>query len=261
MGPVVRMATSPCRFCRHPNPSGAKFCNECGAQLTLQPCSHCDAVNDAGAEQCHQCGAALDAPLPGVRTDVPREHQMGSLDARDANADVSGFSHDARVTAHVPESLAESLERIQAELREVELAKSAGTGRADGVLATPEGRDATLSRPSHASVSMEDSPARTLGDALGDHAPRTPVAAIERDEAASTDLSEDLPLHEDLRTLRESLRQQRKPASRSAGLLAAAAFIAVGAVAYYGYVERGQEGAHLRAAQRAIQTHREQRNV
>lgn len=48
---------SSCRFCKHVNPSSAKFCNECGAPLELEPCWACDAVNAAGAPRCHACNA------------------------------------------------------------------------------------------------------------------------------------------------------------------------------------------------------------
>ena len=48
-----------CRFCDHDNPSGARFCNECGSPLYLKPCPQCEAVNETAASQCYQCGAAL----------------------------------------------------------------------------------------------------------------------------------------------------------------------------------------------------------
>jgi len=51
-----------CPFCSHENPSGARFCNECGSPLHLAPCTHCDAVNDIELSACHGCGA----PLPRV---------------------------------------------------------------------------------------------------------------------------------------------------------------------------------------------------
>jgi len=126
-------------------------------------------VNDAGADQCHQCGAAFDAPLAGVRTDVPREHGMGSDDGREGNGNVSVVPDDERVTAHVPESLAESLERIRAELRQVELAKSAGTGRVDALFVRPEdavSRGVTQSRASGGAASMDDSRLRISDGAV-----------------------------------------------------------------------------------------------
>lgn len=55
----LAMPSSSCRFCRHANPPGAKFCNECGSPLHLRPCPRCEAVTDAGAGTCHQCGAAF----------------------------------------------------------------------------------------------------------------------------------------------------------------------------------------------------------
>jgi len=48
-----------CSFCDHANPSDAKFCNECGADLGLRPCAQCEAINDVKATSCHHCGALL----------------------------------------------------------------------------------------------------------------------------------------------------------------------------------------------------------
>jgi len=47
-----------CIFCAHVNPSGAKFCNDCGSPLHLKPCRQCDAINDRGARRCYNCGIA-----------------------------------------------------------------------------------------------------------------------------------------------------------------------------------------------------------
>jgi hypothetical protein len=55
----VSMTGMPCRFCRHVNPSSAKYCNECGASIALQPCSACDAINSGDALVCHVCTAPL----------------------------------------------------------------------------------------------------------------------------------------------------------------------------------------------------------
>jgi ribosomal protein L40E len=51
-----------CPFCAHTNPSGAKFCNECGAPLHLRPCNQCDAINNQVAKNCHKCGMAFAMP-------------------------------------------------------------------------------------------------------------------------------------------------------------------------------------------------------
>src|SRR5437763_937067 len=55
-------ATSPlpCSFCKHNNPLDAKFCNECGAQLTLKVCTRCDAVNHRVANACYKCDAEFE---------------------------------------------------------------------------------------------------------------------------------------------------------------------------------------------------------
>lgn len=48
-----------CRFCGHPNPAAAKYCNDCGSPLSLRPCALCGAINGRGATRCHACNAAL----------------------------------------------------------------------------------------------------------------------------------------------------------------------------------------------------------
>jgi len=61
-----------CAFCRHPNPSDARYCNHCGAPLAAVPCPRCGTISDAGAHACKICGAdlgdgsgdALFQPLP-----------------------------------------------------------------------------------------------------------------------------------------------------------------------------------------------------
>src|SRR5262249_9098999 len=62
-----------CPFCRHHNPAGAQFCNDCASPLHLKPCNQCDAVNHQAATHCYKCGAEYPAPLitPGATTALP----------------------------------------------------------------------------------------------------------------------------------------------------------------------------------------------
>ena len=67
-----------CYSCEHRNPTGARFCNACGAPLHLKPCRHCEAINARAASHCHRCGeaftfdfAALDRPLPDAADGAP----------------------------------------------------------------------------------------------------------------------------------------------------------------------------------------------
>jgi class 3 adenylate cyclase/predicted ATPase len=50
-----------CATCGSENPTGKKFCGECGAALGSQ-CPHCGAENAAGKKFCGDCGTALVAP-------------------------------------------------------------------------------------------------------------------------------------------------------------------------------------------------------
>jgi predicted ATPase/class 3 adenylate cyclase len=47
-----------CAHCQHENPSGMKFCGECGARLDA-PCPACRASNPPENKFCGECGAAL----------------------------------------------------------------------------------------------------------------------------------------------------------------------------------------------------------
>ena len=61
------MPSLQCLFCKHPNPAGASFCNDCGAQLNLQPCGQCGAIDDRAAKNCYKCGADFGlAGAPGL---------------------------------------------------------------------------------------------------------------------------------------------------------------------------------------------------
>jgi ribosomal protein L40E len=45
-----------CRRCEAPNPSHARFCNQCGTALQGSTCTECGAAMVPGAQFCNQCG-------------------------------------------------------------------------------------------------------------------------------------------------------------------------------------------------------------
>src|SRR5215510_387269 len=54
-----------CTACRHENPDGSAFCEECGARFERR-CPSCDSVCAPTAKFCRSCGMALAAyPEPG----------------------------------------------------------------------------------------------------------------------------------------------------------------------------------------------------
>ncbi|MDQ6618727.1 MAG: zinc ribbon domain-containing protein [Pseudomonadota bacterium] len=48
-----------CPVCEHGNPTGARFCNQCGSPVHLLECAACDAINDGAAESCYKCAQPL----------------------------------------------------------------------------------------------------------------------------------------------------------------------------------------------------------
>src|SRR4051794_40197939 len=83
---------APCEHCGHDNDAGAKFCNGCGASLTLL-CSACGGTNPPGARFCNECGAALSGATAPVHAeakaaDQPSERRLVSV----LFADLVGFT-------------------------------------------------------------------------------------------------------------------------------------------------------------------------
>jgi membrane protease subunit (stomatin/prohibitin family) len=57
--------TAPCPKCQAPNPAGAKFCHNCGANTQAQAapgveCPNCQAQVSAGAKFCNNCGQSVE---------------------------------------------------------------------------------------------------------------------------------------------------------------------------------------------------------
>src|SRR5215471_8890423 len=62
-----------CSRCQHENPSGVKFCGECGARLE-SACSACGASNPPGNKFCGQCGASLTQPAAASKFTSPQSY-------------------------------------------------------------------------------------------------------------------------------------------------------------------------------------------
>jgi hypothetical protein len=59
-----------CPSCKADAPDGSKFCNDCGAGVTIR-CVACGAQNRAGSKFCFECGASLAAPTAGSLAATP----------------------------------------------------------------------------------------------------------------------------------------------------------------------------------------------
>jgi membrane protease subunit (stomatin/prohibitin family) len=76
-GGAAQQNMVPCPKCNTPNPAGAKFCLNCGAQQqapqsATTPCPNCQTPVQAGSKFCNNCGQSL-APQPckNCQTPVP----------------------------------------------------------------------------------------------------------------------------------------------------------------------------------------------
>ncbi|HEX8557964.1 MAG TPA: SPFH domain-containing protein [Pyrinomonadaceae bacterium] len=64
-GGAAAAAQTPCPKCQTPNPAGAKFCQNCGANVQAQQaagvaCPHCQTQVPAGAKFCNNCGQSVE---------------------------------------------------------------------------------------------------------------------------------------------------------------------------------------------------------
>ncbi len=80
-----------CPKCGAENPSGKKFCGDCGAPLANR-CPQCGADNPPGKRFCGECGASLTLPAPDATAQgASRESPRGGIDAA-ARVSASGSS-------------------------------------------------------------------------------------------------------------------------------------------------------------------------
>lgn len=60
-----------CPSCQHENPSGQKFCRQCGARLAAV-CANCGAANSSEQKFCGECGASLGQDLAKSKFESPQ---------------------------------------------------------------------------------------------------------------------------------------------------------------------------------------------
>ena len=110
-----------CPQCRHPNPEGAKFCQECGTSLRRQ-CTNCGRQLAAAAKFCSECGTPAQIAAPagvvavgGLRdavrdTAIPEAANADRRQAAVLFADISGYT--ALCARSDPEQIREMLGRF-----------------------------------------------------------------------------------------------------------------------------------------------------
>jgi hypothetical protein len=100
---VLSVFLPQCPFCKHANPAGAKYCNDCGSPLHLKPCSQCEAINDQVASNCYSCGTEF--PPLSTAPEAASVSPAPTTTAASATLSDTGFEHGR---APLLESLAES---------------------------------------------------------------------------------------------------------------------------------------------------------
>src|SRR3954468_21347221 len=70
-----------CRQCQSDNPSGMKFCGQCGAKLAA-PCPQCGAESPLGFKFCGECGSPLGAAKPEPAPPAPQSYTPPHLAAQ-----------------------------------------------------------------------------------------------------------------------------------------------------------------------------------
>ena len=93
-----------CPNCQSQNPSGARFCFNCGTALP-QACSHCGTLLQAGARFCHNCGQPV-----AVEEDQPPAAQEGKAAAPDTGASTRVQEPGALLQRFIPKELLSKLE-------------------------------------------------------------------------------------------------------------------------------------------------------
>jgi len=77
---------SRCFFCQHGNPTGAKYCNECGCAMDWRPCERCGAMNDIDATHCRDCGGQFTSAATGDDTTSAVRDESAQSDSSVARA-------------------------------------------------------------------------------------------------------------------------------------------------------------------------------
>ncbi len=70
-----------CLRCQHENPTGGKFCGECGNRLEVR-CPDCGTANAPANKFCHACGATLQQGSSGARFVAPEHYTPRHLSER-----------------------------------------------------------------------------------------------------------------------------------------------------------------------------------
>src|SRR5436305_7300862 len=81
------MAAGTCESCGTENPTAARFCMGCGAQLERR-CANCGAAAPPEARSCMECGTAFGDAAASAPATLPEERRQVTV----LFADLSGFT-------------------------------------------------------------------------------------------------------------------------------------------------------------------------
>jgi len=102
-----------CTACEAENPSGARFCEQCGAALELR-CTHCGSAARPGARFCVSCGQSLQSATP-LTTETASTPAPSASQSLDLTAAAQAF----RPPAHLADKIRTHHSAIEGERRQV----------------------------------------------------------------------------------------------------------------------------------------------
>jgi len=215
---ALSMVPSQCLFCDQVNPTGAKFCNNCGAPLQVKLCSRCEAVNDQTAKSCHKCGTEF--PAPAITAGAPPTSSAPNVTAA-----------SPAVGEPLPFRLDFDLRELPNPLPSAQIVTAAAHASfaSEPALATANSPAPQLARPVAAVALDKVDLAIDRQHSTFDHS--IPSAFVGPERGHTPERESAVPLHNPEATT------ERHPSSRAvrAVALSIAAFTAIGILAYYVY--------------------------
>ena len=103
-----------CPACGAESPSGARFCEQCGAAMEVR-CPQCGTLARPGAKFCVACGQSLEAPAPASSEAPPKPASSSTVPAEQVAAAAQAF----KPPSHLAEKIRTEHSAMEGERRQV----------------------------------------------------------------------------------------------------------------------------------------------